>query len=107
MEISEVYFCFGYFSNISVNITPKMQVFILEMCDKFASSFWSDFIALFMKLFYCICSIYGSFNLDAIFWLEDSRMLICIENDLQILNFCFTIDNSIWSFFIILNKYKI
>ena len=47
------------------------------------------------------------FSLDAIFWLEDSRMLICVENDLQIFDFCFTIDNSIQCFFILLDKYKI
>ena len=55
------FFYFGYFSNLNVNITPKMLVFILEMCDKFASSFWSHCIALFMKSFYhTICSIHHS-----------------------------------------------
>ena len=55
------FFYFGYFSNLNVNITPKMLVFILEMCDKFASSFWSHCLAVFMKLFYCIvCSIHPS-----------------------------------------------
>ena len=47
------------------------------------------------------------FNLDVLFWLEDSYMFICVGNNLQIFDFCFTIENSFQCFFLLLDKYKI